>query len=358
MPIIYRYILKEIIKFSGIVLAVVTGIYLAVDFFEKIDDFLEAKVSISKAFLFFILKIPFIIAQIFPVAILLAVLIVFCLMIKNNEVIALKSGGSSIFYMLKPVLLLGFFSTFFLFMISEVVVPITMERSNKIWIKDVKKKDTHISTEKNIWIKGASSITNIKYYDPAIRTAFGIIIYNFDKNFKLIRRIDASKGIFKDGQWIFNDFMEQNLTEKDGKRRVIFHNKKDGMLNILPEDLKRVIKKSEEMSFIELLAYIKKIEQEGYDAQKYRVDLYAKIAFPFVCLIMCLTGSGIALKNDEKEAMPVKIAIGIGVAFLYWICYSVCVSLGYGRMLPPIIAVSVTNIIFLCLGGYLLLNDA
>ena len=131
MPIIYRYILKEILKFSGIVLGVVTGIYLAVDFFEKIDDFLEAKVTISKAFLFFILKIPFIIAQVLPVAVLLAVLIVFCIMIKNNEMIALKSGGVSIFYILKPVLLLGLFFTIFLFVISEVVVPVTTERSNR-----------------------------------------------------------------------------------------------------------------------------------------------------------------------------------------------------------------------------------
>ena len=356
MPIIYRYILKEIIKFSGIVLGVVTGIYLVVDFFEKIDNFLEAKVTISKAFLFFILKTPFIIAQVLPVAVLLAVLIVFCIMIKNNEMIALKSGGASIFYILKPVLLLGLFFTLFLFIISEVVVPVTTERSNRIWLTDVKKKNTLLSKEKNVWIKGVSSITHIKYYDPAIKTAFGITIHNFDKNFNLIKRIDAKKGLFKDDEWFFYDVLEQNLTEKDEKRRVKFNAEKEGMLNIMPEDLKKVIKKSEEMSFVELFAYINKIEEEGYDAEKYRVDLYAKIAFPFVCFIMCLTGSGIALKGGAKEAMPVKIAIGIGTAFLYWVFYSFCVSLGYGRMLPPVIAVCTANIVFLCLGGYLLLN--
>ncbi|MCD6224609.1 MAG: LPS export ABC transporter permease LptG [Deltaproteobacteria bacterium] len=356
MPIIYKYILKEIIKFSGIVLGVVTGIYLAIDFFEKIDNFLEAKVTISKAFLFFILKIPFIIAQVLPVAVLLAVLIVFCIMIKNNEMIALKSGGVSIFYILKPVLLLGLFFTLFLFIISEVVVPVTAERSNRIWLKDVKKKNTLISKEKNIWIKGASSITHIKYYDPAVKTAFGITIHNFDKNFRLIKRIDSKKGLFKEGKWFFYDVLEQNLTEKDEKRWIRFNAEKEGILNIMPEDLKKVIKKSEEMSFFELFAYINKIEKEGYDAGKYRVDLYAKIAFPFVCFIMCLIGSGIAFKGEAKEAMPVKIAIGIGTAFLYWVFYSFCVSLGYGRMLPPVIAVCTTNIIFLCLGFYLLLN--
>jgi lipopolysaccharide export system permease protein len=356
MPIIYKYILKEIIKFCGIVLGVVTGIYLVVDFFEKIDDFLEAEVAISKAFLFFTLKTPFIIAQVLPVAVLLAVLIVFCIMIKNNEIIALKSGGVSLFYILKPVLLLGFFFTLFLFIISEVLVPVTAERANRIWLTDVKKKNTLMSKEKNIWIKGASSITHIKYYDPAIKTAFGITIHYFDKNFRLTKRIDAKKGLFKEDRWFFYDVLEQNLTEKDEKRRMKFNAEKEGVLNIMPEDLQKVIKKSEEMSFVELFAYIKNIEKEGYDAAKYRVDLYAKIAFPFVCFIMCLTGSGIALKGNVKEAMPVKIAIGVGTAFLYWVFYSFCVSLGYGRMLPPVIAVCTANIVFLCLGGYLLLN--
>jgi len=356
MPIIYRYILKEIIKFSGIILGVVTGIYLAIDFFEKIDDFLEANLSIFKAFLFFILKIPFIIAQVLPVAVLLAVLVVFCIMIKNNEMIALKSGGASIFYILKPVLLLGLFFTLFLFIISEVMVPVSMEKSNRIWLKDVKKKNTLISKEKNIWIKGTSSITHIKYYDPAIKTAFGITIYNFDKNFRLVKRIDAKKGLFQNGKWFFYDVLEQNLTEKDEKKRIQFNPEKEGMLDIMPEDLKKVIKKSEEMSFFELFAYINKIEKEGYDAEKYKVDLYAKIFFPFVCFIMCLIGSGIALKGETKEAMPVKIAIGIGTAFVYWIFYSFCISLGYGRMLPPVIAACTANIIFLCLGFYLVFN--
>ena len=356
MPIIYRYILKEILKFSGIILGLVVGIYLVVDFFEKIDDFLEAKVSIFKAALFFILKTPFIIAQIFPVAVLLAVLVVFCIMIKNNETVALKSGGASIFYILKPVLLLGLFFTLFLFILSEALVPVTTEKANRIWLNEVKKKHTLISKEKNIWFKGASSITHIKYYDPMIKTAFGITIHKFDKNFRLIKRIDAKKGLFKNDKWFFYDVLEQNLTEKDEKKRIKISAEKVGMLDIMPEDLKQVIKKSEEMSFPELLAYVNKIEREGYDAQKYRVDLYAKIVFPFVCFIMCLTGSGIALKGNAKEGMPVKIATGIGIAFLYWIFYSFCVSLGYGRMLPPLIAVSTANVLFLCLGGYLLLN--
>jgi len=54
-----------------------------------------------------------------------------------------------------------------------------------------------------------------------------------------------------------------------------------------------VAKKSEEMNFKELYAHIRRIESEGYDATAQRVDLYAKFAFPFVCLLLSILVPGL-----------------------------------------------------------------
>ena len=93
-----------------------------------------------------------------------------------------------------------------------------------------------------------------------------------------------------------------------------------------------------------------------YDATNYKVDLYAKVAFPFVCIIMCIVGTGIALKEKKREGLALNIAYGIGIVFLYWIFYSFCVSLGYGEMLPPFIAAWTANLVFLSFGVITLLN--
>jgi len=151
--------------------------------------------------------------------------------------------------------------------------------------------------------------------------------------------------------------MEQILDKESGKYNTKIYEKRVEPLNLLPDDLIRVVKKSDEMTFKELLEYIVKIETEGYDATRYRVDLYAKIAFPFICVIMSLLGTGIALRGNIREGLPVSIAYGLGITFLYWIFYSFCVSLGYGGMLPPIIAVWLANLVFSCAGILLLLNS-
>lgn len=356
MSILHYYIVRESVRYFVIILTMVVGIYLAVDFFEKIDDFIDAGLPISKAFSYFLLKIPLIVTQITPVGILLSVLVVFGLMAKNNEMVALKSSGISVYYMLVPVFFMGLVVSVLLFTLSETVVPVTMDRANQIWRVEVRQETAMTSQEKNIWIKGKRRISHITFYDQASESIFGVTNSDFDQTFRLIRRIDAEKGVFEKGAWTLYSVMEQNLDPATGKFRTNFLRKKVEPFPFKPEDLKHVVKKSEEMSFRELNAYAKKVESEGYDATLYRVDLHAKIAFPFVCTVMCMAGVGIALKRKVKDALPLGIAYGIGIAFLYWIFYSFCLSLGYAEVLPPLIAVWTANFVFFCISTVTLIN--
>jgi len=350
MSIIEKYLTKEIFKYFGIVLLTVVGIYLAVDFFQRIDNFLEADLPFSRIISFYQLKIPSVIVQITPVGILLAVSIVFGLMNKNNEIIALKSSGVSITYLLGPVVLIGLLLSIIIFLLSELLVPITISKANRIWNAEVKKESAVISKGKNIWIKGNRVICHITYYNPANSTILGIALNFFDNDFRLSRRVDAKKGVFENGKWIFYDIMEQKLDKESNHYRVTFLEEREEPLHFLPEDIKRVAKKSEEMGFLELYAYIEDIENEGYDASVYKVDLYAKLAFPFVSFIMCLAGAGISSKSKLKGSLSVSIFYGICMVFFYWIFYSFCLSLGYGEMLPPFIAAWAANLVFLCFG--------
>ncbi len=354
--ILFKYIVQDTIKYFFIVLAAVIGIYIAVEFFEKIDNFYEVGLPLTRAVYYFSLKLPLMVAQVMPVCILLAVIISLGLMNKNNEIIALRSGGIGVYYILFPVLFVGFMACIFQFMLSETIVPISYGEANKIWIGEIKRQSLVVSREKNIWIRGNGKISHIKYYNADTGEIFGVTLNKFDINFNIVERVDAQKGVFKQGRWFLNDIMQQNLDKEEGNYKVAFHEEKVEDLGFLPDDLKHVIKKSEEMNFIELLKYVRKVEAEGYNPASYRVDLYAKFANPFICIILCMVGVGIAIKKGIHEDMPANIVYGIGAAFLYFISYSFCLSLGYGEMLPPLVAVIVTNFIFLCIGAFMLLN--
>lgn len=355
MSIIYNYVNREIFKNFCVIVVVVISIYVAVDFFEKIDDFMEAGLPFSRVLSFFFYNIPFVVAQIVPVGLFLSILIVFCIMSKSNEIIALRSSGISIYYFLLPLLSIGVLFTILLFFLSEVVVPFTTSKANKIWLSEVRKERLYTTREKNVWIKGNRKITHIKYYDATNRSLHGISINYFDKDFNLIRRVDAKEALFEEEKWVLTNIMVQTLNLDTRNYKVTFHDKEVEPLDFSPEDMKRAMKKSVEMSFKELLSYIRKVEAEGYDATVYRVDLQAKIAFPFICIILCMLGIGISVRGKMSEGIPLVVAYGLGIVFFYWIFNSFCISLGYGEVLPAWVAVWVANFTFLCFSLYMLM---
>ncbi len=356
MTIVDKYLTREIIKCLAIVLTIVVGLYVIVEFFNKADNFMEAGLSITRLIRYLQLKLPQIIIQIIPIAMLLAVLIALGLMNKNNEIIALKCAGVSVYYLLRSVLAIAIVSSIVIFFISETVVPITISRANRIWLMEVKNKPAVASRQKDIWIKGHRSIYFIQYFNPKNQSISGVVLNFFDTDFKLTRRIDAKQGTFEQGKWVFYDTMEQVLDSESELYQVQFHTQQTVDVDFLPDDLMRVFKRSEEMNVAELYRYIQEVEQEGYDATTFRVDFQARFAYPILSIIVCIVAIGIAVRRKSREGPSVSIVFGAVVVFLYWVMHGFCLSLGYGGLLPPIISTWISNIIFSCYAVLNLMN--
>lgn len=353
MSIIGRYVTREITRYFGIILLIVLGIYLTVDFIEKVDNFLLAGLAWQRAFLYFIYKLPLIMVQMTPVGILLAVMITFGLMAKNNELLALRISGVSLVSLVGPMVWCGLAATLLIVVIAEGVMPITVSQANQIWLQEVQgHKGTRIR-QSDIWLKGDGTILHLKFFHPDRQMAEGITLHRFDDQFKLTERIDADRGLYQDGAWVLRRGIIQQQADQFIVRMFEDHRTQ---LGYSPEDLAYATPKPEEMSFLQLLRFIHKVEAEGYDATRYRVDLHAKCAFPFISLIMTLIGAGIAARGKVKAGLPSSVTFGLGIAFLYWIIYSFCLSLGYAGTLPPVIAAWGVNLIFVCLAGYLMIN--
>ena len=353
MTLFGRYIATEIAKSFLIILMVVTGIYLTVDFIEKVDNFIEAGLPVIRALLFFIFKLPLILVQVTPVGILLAVIITFGLMAKNNELLALRASGVNLMSLLGPIMWCGVAAFLFVMLIAEAVMPLTVPQSDQIWIEEVKGRKTSGVKRSDIWLKGSDTVLHVKYFDPGDRIAKGITIHRFDGNFGLKERIDADTGQFQDGRWVLEKGLVQS---KSNGYTVEPFDRREVVLEFVPEDLVQLAPKPEAMNIAQLYRYIQKVESEGYDATHYRVDLHAKFAFPVIALILTMIGAGLAARGKIKEALAGSVTYGLGIAFLYWIVFSFCLSLGYAGKLPPILAAWGVNLISTCVAGYLLLN--
>lgn len=349
MSIIEKYLVREFLKNFIIVILTISAIWIVFDFFDEIDSLIESGLGFFKAAFVFLAYIPF--HSFIPVGILLSILFTLGLMSKNNEILALSSNGVSVYYLLRSIIIIGVLFSVFYFILSEQILPIIKSRESEIWAEVKKEKDIVTSNKESIWIKSGNIISRISHFNKRNQAAFNVAIYYFDNEFNLTRRIDAKKGIYKNGTWSLFEIIEQTFDEGSRIPRVKIHKKMKQNLDISPEDLSRTVKNSEEMNFSELREYIEKTESEGYDSTVYRVDLYAKTAQPFFCIIMSIVGAGIALNRKLRNSLQLIILSGLGVIFLYYVFYSFCLSIGYGGVIPPFISAWASNFIFLCTGA-------
>ena len=356
MRILNRYLSQAFLKCFCIVQLVVLLLFISIDYLSNLDRFISAGLPLSRGLVYVLLKLPYMTVLLTPVGTLLSVIIVIGMMNKNRELLALKSSGVSILTLLKPFLLIGMVLSLLLFVLAEEIVPVAMTQARYLKTTEIKKRAMVTSKEKNIWIKGDRRITHIKYYNASTQTIFGITQTFFNNQFDLIQRLDAESGNFTDDTWELRGCMVQRFTPRTGESTVDFIEKKYERLDFIPDDLNNVVKKSEEMGYRELYHYVRKTESEGYDVTQYQVDLHSKIAFPFVCVLMCVAGMGMTGRTGTDHGLPYYVSAGLGLSFLYWICYSFCLSLGYGGMLPPVPAAWSANFILLCFGIYTLLS--
>lgn len=354
MSILTRYWLKEFAGVFFIVQIIVMCIFVSVDYLTNLDTFLESDLSLLNAFGYVLLKTPFMFVQLTPACLVLGVIVVFGMMNRNNELLAVKSGGISVFYLVRPAFIAGVTLAVMMFFLGETLVPVTMSQANHIKYSVIKKRRNMYAVRENIWIKANHSISHFKYFNPIDHTISGITMTFFNNKSELIARIDAETGRYETGKWHLFKGIEQTLSGESGKSSVEVWEKKQVTLDVVPDDLRKIVKKSNEMSFKELAAHVRKVEREGYDATTYRVDLFGKTAFPFICIIMAIIGSAGGMRSFVKNNLPLGITIGICASFFYWIMYGFCTSLGYGRMLPPFISAWTTNFFFMC-GGLIFL---
>ena len=349
MSIIHKYIIKEIIKYVAIIIVLVSSIFVSNDFLGTINKFLQAGIPLIQGVLYVLLRVPFLISTILPVSILLSILIVYGLMQKNNELVAIKSGGVSTMYINSAALFTGVIFAIFLFIVAEILTPMTLDEANKI--RPRYKKVTYN------WVKTKSTITHVRYYDSAAKRVSGLSIYYFDKDFKLKKRIDARSCRYNEKKNLWNmSYVITQTKDKNGEFKEVFEAKKVASLALKPENLKNVVRKNRALSSTDLKNMIRKMENEGYDAVGYKVDYHAKLAMPFVCIIMVLMATIITTLERIGKSIPLSIVCGLVVWFMHWSLHSLFLSLGKGELMPPIMAAWLSNFIFFTIWSYLLVK--
>jgi|GEM_PF-1394189 len=352
MKIITRYVLRHFAAVFGVALFGFGGIYLVVDFFERLDDIIEKKAAVPDAALYFACKVPAILIQGIPMAVLLASLIGLGLLQRNREIIALRAAGLRAWVYAGPVVVASVGLAFVTFAAGETLGRSLTRKAETLWRDHIDKKGTPLGfVQENVWYRGGDFFLQARTYDARTRVFQGVSLYSLDENFRLRRRLDAQRLVWTESGWRAEK--GSVLEWKGGTAQHRSFDATDVSLGLEPKDLAVAATLPEDLRWDDLYVYARKLGDEGYNAVPYRVELHTRVASALAAAILGIIGVSLSLHLGHRGGIALGITMGLGLTFLYLVLFQTGASFARSEMLPASVGVWAPNALFAAVGAAL-----
>jgi lipopolysaccharide export system permease protein len=355
--VLHRYVIREYLKIFSLSLSSLLLIYVIVLFFQKVELFVKYNAPFYLIFLYLLYKIPEVIFQwTLPYGVLLATLLTLGTLSRHSEITAMKAGGVSLYRITFPLFFIVLFISLCSFLGNEYLVPLTNHKTRYLLSVQLRKEPSP-SFFKNykIWYRSDHHIFNIQLLDPKKKVLKGVTLYEFDDRFRCLQRIDASEVKWINGKWKFYDGSVRDFDEGGSIQTTPFRELEVSLAENW-ESFESIERQSREMSYTELRTYVQRIQAAGYDSTRYLVELYAKLSYPFLNLIMILIGVPFALKTGRSGGVALSIGVSILIGFAYGVTFYVFLSFGKSGVLSPFLSAWTPTILFGLAGIFTLMS--
>jgi LPS export ABC transporter permease LptG/LPS export ABC transporter permease LptF len=362
--ILDRYVVREFLNIFFLVLAAFVMLMLIFTFFELVGDILRNHISLSTVGDYIINLTPSMLYQISPLAVLIAVLVTFGVLNRNSELIAMKATGISLYRLIVPIVSIAAILAVALFLFDEFYLPQANRKQEALRnIIKGRPPQTFLHPEQK-WIFGQSHpgepgrIFYYQFFDPDRNEFANLTLFEFDPStFALSRRIFAARVSWDPAtnSWSFQNGWERDMDGANTKAYREFKQTSFAEVHEDPDYFKKENIQAQEMNFGQLDHYIGDLRQSGFDTMRLRVELWHKLAYPIIAVVMAVLAIPFALSMGRRGSLT-GIAVAIFVALTYFVIDGFFSAMGNVNYLPAGLAAWSPDILFGLTGGYLLLR--
>ncbi|HZT39531.1 MAG TPA: LptF/LptG family permease [Bryobacteraceae bacterium] len=359
--ILDAYVLNSFLFYLGVFLASFVLMFHVFTFFELLSDIIKNGIPMSQFLEYLFFLTPKLIYDFAPISVLVAVLITFGVFTKYNEVTAFKACGVSLYRLAVPILAASMFLSGGLFAFDHYYIPEANRRQDAL--RSIIKghpAQTYYRPDRK-WISGRGDrIYYYKYFDTAQQIMAGVSVFEIDKNsFRLTRQIQAERAHWEPAlnKWIFENGWSADI---DGVKVIKFDDfsgqtRTFAELNEPPSWFMKEVKQYFQMNFQALAAYIRELQQSGFNTIALQVQYHKKFSVPLFAVIMALISIPFSFVAGTRGAMA-GVGVSFAIAIAYWSISMLFEQIGNLNQLPPEVAAWSPDALFTLTGLYFLMR--
>lgn len=357
MRLLKRYVLYKFLRVYCLTATALIGVFMIVDFFERVDEFLSKGISWMDLFAYYIYKVPFIIFFMAPQAVLLATVITLASFARNNEFTAMKACGIGVTGITTPIVLASVGIAVLVIACNEYVAPKTNKEMHYIFYVKVRgQAPTKAIQRDKIWYRSPNNwVWNIGYYDPGRSMMKKVSIFIYGEGHYVKQRIDALAAFWNGRNWEFLDGFVRSF-DKEGLAKTEYFEKRNFPIPETPAEFNKVRKRPEEMTLTEMYRDIQATASAGQDPTRKWVELHHKLSYPFISVVMALVGIPLSIRTSRTGGVLFCVGVSLGLGLAVSFVYALGISMGHGGTFSPALAGWGANALFASLGFYLLLT--
>ncbi len=353
------YVLRDFFVYLGMILSSFLVLVLVFTLFELLGDILRNKVPTLVVAEYLLNVTPYLLYNVSPLVMLLAVLVTFGLMERSNEITAIKATGTSIYRIVSPVIAAAGVLAVALFAADQLYLPHTNKRQEALH-NQIKGRpaQTYLRPDRK-WIFGQhNDIYYYQFFDPDADRFGNISVFQLEKaSFSITRRIHADRAQWDENlnRWVYTQGWERSLNVSAIANYRPFEVSTFPDLPETPGYFKKEVKQYSEMSYGELRRYIRDLQQSGFDVVRLRMQLHEKLSYPLITLIVAVLAIPFSLSSGKRGAIT-GLAVGVSVSVFYIVVTRFFEAMGNQSLLPAALAAWSPDLIFVLVGGYLILK--
>jgi LPS export ABC transporter permease LptF/LPS export ABC transporter permease LptG len=348
------YLLRRFFAYFALLMAAFIFLFETFTFFELLDDIARHRVPFLIVVDYFRYLTPYLLYNLAPLGALVAVLVTLGIMSKNNEIVACKASGISLYRMAVPLLFAGLALAASMLAMDETYLPYANQRQDALR-NQIKGRPPQTYTHPQRWIFGNNEkIYNYDLFDPTQNLFGGLSVVELDPaTFQMTRRIFATRAQWSNSEkvWVLEGGWVRDFSGGTITRYQPFQVTSLPELTEPPSYFNREVRQASQMSWGALRRYIADLHKAGFDVANLTVQWHVKLAFPLIAPISILLAIPFALLVGTRGALG-GVTLGVAIGIVYWMAARLLEAMGGVGQLPPFLAAWSTDITFFFLGLY------
>jgi LPS export ABC transporter permease LptF/LPS export ABC transporter permease LptG len=348
------YVLRRFFYYFAVIMGAFILLFETFTFFEVLDDIARHHVPFLVVVNYFRYLIPYLLYQLSPLGALVAVLVTLGVLSKNNEIVAFKASGISLYRIALPLLMAGALLAGVLLIMDDTYLPYANQRQDALR-NQIKGRPAQTYTRPQRWIFGENSkVYNYDFFDPTQKLFGGLSVIELDPaTFQMRRRVFAARARWLDTErtWVLESGWVRDFADGTVVRYDPFKVTTLAELVEPPSYFNREVVQAFQMSWRDLRRYIDGLQRAGFDVSTLTVQWHKKLAYPLIAPISMMLAIPFALLVGSRGAVG-GVALGVGIGIVYWAISALLEAMGGIGQLPPFLSAWSPDLMFFFVGLY------